>query len=133
MVKELAGRHLFPPWCPTACVVLDQSAAFCVSLLCILHADNYMLANVTLRLFVDLVSEGRRWQSAGGHYCIKKKELWRAISLLLVWVLHAVTTPWCITALLQHRQPVQPSTFLLPEVMQRCINSFCVFVSASCN
>lgn len=40
-------------------------------------------------------------------------------ALQMVWVLCAVTADGCITALLQHRQPVQQSTFLFPKVKER--------------
>lgn len=113
---------LFPAQCRTACVVLDQPATSCASLLHALRGDNYILAKLTLRrLFADLVFEGRRWRSTEGNYPIKKRRHWRATSLLLVWMLHAVITDGCIiTALLQHRRPVQKSTFLFPKVTQRC-------------
>lgn len=112
---------LFPARCWTACVVLDQRATSCASLLHVLHGDNYVLAKIALWcLFVDLVCEGRRWWSTEGNYQIKRRRHWRAISLFLAWVLHAVVTDGCIAALLQHRWPVQRSTFLFPKVTQRC-------------
>lgn len=107
---------LFPAWFQTACVVLDQPVAFCA---CLLYAPRHTCPSHPTTFVCWFSFWRERWQSKEENCPAKRSGCSRAISLQIVWVLHAVTSDGCITALLQQQQPVQQSTFLFPKVKER--------------